>query len=287
MLPTNTTPLSLTYGPGCHSPLKESHGQLNTPPGSFIARGAGYTMFLTAGGAVLDLRGPCVSAGSAVTATVPLTATTDRSAALATAPAAGATEPAQAAAIGAAQPNATAAGVPPTLPTAFGDPRHAQPCARGGAVLRFHPTNGANAAPRLVGQDQQPGIVNYLIGNNPAQWHTNVHTYAKVAYQDVYPGVSMVYYGNQGRLEEDYLVAPGTDPSSIHIAVDGAQGLSTDAQGNLVLQTAVGALTESKPLIYQKIDGKRQEVSGRYTLDGSGEARFQVGTYDATKPLNY
>ena len=65
---------------------------------------------------------------------------------------------------------------------------------------------GANPAPQMVGLDKLPGESNYFIGNDPKNWHTSIPTYAKVRYQDVYPGVDMLYYGNQGQLEYDFVV---------------------------------------------------------------------------------
>ena len=221
-------------------------------------------MFLTTGGAMLDLRGSCADA---------------------LAPAAGAPDLAHPATTGTAQPTAMASSALPGAALPSGAAPQPQACAPGGAVLRFHPTNGATAAPGLMGQDQLPGVVNYLIGNDPTQWRTNVPTYARVAYQGVYPGIDLVYYGNQGRLEEDYVVAPGADVSRIHIAVDGAQGLSLDAGGNLVLQTAVGALTETSPVIHQQVNGQRREVSGHYIRLGAQTLGFAVGRYDTSQPL--
>ena len=76
--------------------------------------------------------------------------------------------------------------------------------------------------------DQLPGIVNYFIGDDPAKWRTNIPTYAKVQYQDVYPGIDLAYYGNQGQLEYDLIVAPGADPNQIRLVFDGAEKIEVD-----------------------------------------------------------
>jgi hypothetical protein len=75
---------------------------------------------------------------------------------------------------------------------------------------------GGNSAPAVVGQDTLPGKVNYFLGNDPAQWHTHISTFARVEYQNVYPGINLDYYGRQGQLEYDFVVAPGADPSLFH-----------------------------------------------------------------------
>jgi hypothetical protein len=75
---------------------------------------------------------------------------------------------------------------------------------------------GANPQPPVAGLEELPGKVNYFIGNDPTKWRTNVPTYTKVKYEDVYPGVDLVYYGNQRQLEYDFVVAPGADPKPSH-----------------------------------------------------------------------
>ena len=77
---------------------------------------------------------------------------------------------------------------------------------------------GANPSPQAVGLDELPGKANYFIGNNPQNWHTNIPTYAKVQYRDVYPGIDLIYYGNQRQLEYGFVVAHGADPGVIRLA---------------------------------------------------------------------
>jgi hypothetical protein len=144
---------------------------------------------------------------------------------------------------------------------------------------------GANPATQLVGMDLLSGTSNYLIGNDPSQWHTNIADYARVEARGVYPGVNLVYYGNQRRLEYDFTVAPGADPGAIRLAFPGAESATLDDQGNLVLQTAGGAVVEQAPVLYQEAGGVRQAVSGHYVLEENGQAGFAVGSYDQSKPL--
>ncbi len=144
---------------------------------------------------------------------------------------------------------------------------------------------GANAQPQVVGLDQQPGVSNYFIGNDPSQWYTGVANYGKVEYQDVYPGINLVYYGNQQQLEYDWVVAPGADPSVITLGFQGADGMTLDAAGNLVLHTAGGDLVEDAPVVYQESYGVHSAVSGQYVMQGNNQVGFVVGAYDSSKPL--
>src|SRR6185503_16345651 len=104
------------------------------------------------------------------------------------------------------------------------DPRRTAPEAtvREGSVLRLK-LIGANAGAQVEGQDQLPGRVNYFTGNDPEKWRRNVPTYRKVYYKDLYPGIDVVYYGNQRELEYDFVVAPGANPKVIKFRVEGAE----------------------------------------------------------------
>jgi hypothetical protein len=152
------------------------------------------------------------------------------------------------------------------------------------AVLRIR-LLGANSAPQLTGFDELPGKANYFIGNDPKKWRKDVPTYAKVKYHAVYPGVDLVYYGNQRQLEHDFIVAPGADPRVITLRLEGAKKVSLDSHGDLVLKTKSGDVRLQKPMVYQEVDGVRQEVSGGYKLKGKNRVGFEVATYDVTKPL--
>ena len=121
---------------------------------------------------------------------------------------------------------------------------------------------GANPSPRVSGLEELPGKSNYFIGNDPSQWRTNVPHYAKVQYNDVYPGVDLVYYGNQRQLEYDLVVAPGADPGAIALSFEGVERLRIDAQGDLVLHTSGGQIRQHKPLVYQEVDGGHREIAG-------------------------
>jgi hypothetical protein len=144
---------------------------------------------------------------------------------------------------------------------------------------------GANPAAQVTGLDQLPGTSNYFIGNDPSQWHTHIANYGQVQYQGVYPGVNLVYYGNQQQLEYDFVVAPGANPGQIQFKVLGADSISLDKQGSLVLSTALGDVLEHAPVIYQEVGGARQPVAGQFVLLGQDEVGFQVGPYHASLPL--
>ncbi len=151
------------------------------------------------------------------------------------------------------------------------------------AVVRLQLV-GANATPVVTGRAEQPGKVNYFLGNDPAKWHTNIATFGRVEYDDVYPSIDLVYYGNQRQLEYDFVVAPGADPSVIRVNVSGAERLEIDPAGDLVVTAGGQELRQHKPFVYQEVGGARQEVASRFVLEGR-QVRFQLDTYDTSRPL--
>jgi hypothetical protein len=137
---------------------------------------------------------------------------------------------------------------------------------------------------RVTGLEKLPGVSNYFIGNDPAKWRTGIPQYARVEYEGVYRGVDLVCYGREGRLEYDFVVAPGASPDQVRLAWEGVDSLRLDEHQDLVLQTANGDLRMYRPRVYQKIGGKRVDVEAQYTLRGR-EVGFEVAAYDAARPL--
>ena len=223
--------LAQAYG---HLPLsfQPNRGQTDRRV-DFVARGQGYTLFLTPRGSVLSLLAPARWGNRGAT--------------------------------GARSPGSSYL------------------TAGRSAVLRMR-LAGASDYPHGAALGRLPGDNNYLIGNNPKRWHTGVPSYAGALYRNVYPGISLLYHGLQGRLEYDFRVAPGGDPSRIALAFSGASALSLDGQGNLLLRTPAGLVRQHRPLVYQRIGGVRHMVSGRFVVDGR-DVGFRVGRYDRSAPL--
>jgi Bacterial Ig-like domain (group 2)/Nidogen-like/Divergent InlB B-repeat domain len=144
---------------------------------------------------------------------------------------------------------------------------------------------GANLAPAMTGLSELPGKVNYLIGNDPLQWHTGVSLYSKVRTEQVYPGVDLLFHGDQRQLEYDFVVAPGADPSKIEFRIRGAARMKIDSRGDLVLHTAGSDFRMHKPIIYQIVAAERRLVDGSFVRKGNREVAFRLGAYDHNEPL--
>ncbi|MHC4953260.1 MAG: DUF7948 domain-containing protein [Planctomycetota bacterium] len=139
---------------------------------------------------------------------------------------------------------------------------------------------GCNPEPRVTGRDELPGKVNYYRGSNPDDWQTAVPTYGEVEYQDVYPGVDLVYHGAGCDLEYDFIVAPGGDPADIRLRFEGTDSMEIDDRGDLVLHVSSGVVRHRKPVLYQE----REEIHGSFVIRGD-EVGFDVGAYDSERPL--
>src|SRR5262245_3314862 len=133
------------------------------------------------------------------------------------------------------------------------------------SVLRMK-LAGAHPDPRIRGVDKLPGKTNYFTGQDQSRWRAQVPSFARVKYENVYKGVDLVYYGNQGQLEYDFIVAPGADPSEIRLAFEGAEKMEIDANGDLALRTPAGLLRQRKPQVYQEVNGTRLEIPSRYRI---------------------
>jgi sugar lactone lactonase YvrE len=270
-------------------PLSFEVNQGQTDPRvKFLSRGSGYTLFLTGNEAVLSLKRPSA-------------ATPQQSASRGLPLASGLSRPAKG-----NEPRMADVRPLPLVQnpkSQIGNGPAAVPESLAPDVVRLKLV-GANPEAQAVGLDPLPGKSNYFIGNDPKKWRTNVPNYARVKYQEIYPGIDLVYYGNQQQLEYDFVVAPGADPSvvTLEVGVEGirpAKGergspLQIAADGDLVIHLGGGEVRFHKPVVYQPVinhgqwpadSGERTVVEGHYVLTASNQVRFALGPYDHTRLL--
>ncbi len=158
---------------------------------------------------------------------------------------------------------------------------------------------GANPAPGISASQELPGKANYFIGNDPTNWRTNIHSYGSVKYEQVYRGVDLVYYGNQSRLEYDFVVAPSASPKGIRLAISGEEispgagatsstpiVLKLAKNGDLVVAIANSEVRYQKPVAYQiAADGQKRLVAARFVLKSKNEVGFALSSYDRSRTL--
>ena len=161
-------------------------------------------------------------------------------------------------------------------------------------TLRKDSGKGVALALRLLGADPRvapsgdrraPGTANFLEGDDPPRWHTDVPGYLGVVYRDVWPGIDMRLRGEAGELKYEFRVRPGASVEDIRLAYRGATGLRRDGDGALQIGTGLGELRDAPPTTYQEIGGARELVSSRYVLGDGRSYGFAVGRYDHGREL--
>ncbi len=151
------------------------------------------------------------------------------------------------------------------------------------AVVRMRFVGGSNSASAQP-VDALPGTSNYMIGNDSSKWLTNVPGYAKLRYENVYPGIDVLYQGDNKQLRYDFIVKPGADASAIRLAFQGADKISVTKDGDLALTIGGKTLVTKKPFTYQEDGGAKKEVASHFVIK-DGNVTFELAKYDATKDL--
>ena len=212
--------------------FEPNQGQTD-PRVKFLARGAGYGLFLTGDEAVLELH--------------------------------------------------RAASIQHSAPGSQRSDLSSQPASS--SVIRMR-LDGANSSARVSGASPLPGKSNYFIGNNPSKWRHDIPQFGRVEYQAVYPGVDLVYYGDQGQLEYDFRVAPAADPNQIALSFQGAAArIDSGDSGDLVLSTASGDVRFHAPRVYQQDGNKQKTIAGSFRQIADNKIGFTVGAYDRNREL--
>ncbi len=144
---------------------------------------------------------------------------------------------------------------------------------------------GARPDPSPTGIGPQAIHTNFISGNDPSKWLLDVPTFAQTRYKGLYPGTDLLCYGTNGKLEYDWILQPGADPSCIRVAFEGATSLKVDTQGNLIARTPHGELVQAPPVAYQTIDGQKVRVQAKFHIDRGKQVGFTLGRYDRTREL--
>ncbi|MEZ0578330.1 hypothetical protein [Nocardioides sp. MH1] len=153
---------------------------------------------------------------------------------------------------------------------------------RSSAAVVLDPV-GAAREPRVVGRRHRSTTTSYFLGNDRSEWRRDVRTFDRARYQDLYPGIDLVFGGDRTGPEYDFLVSPGSDPATIRYRLRGAESLRIE-DGALVATTAAGDFVHRAPVAFQRVDGHRRIVESSFRLR-RGVVTFDVGAYDRDRPL--
>jgi HYDIN/CFA65/VesB-like, Ig-like domain/Beta-propeller repeat/Cep192 domain 4 len=241
-----------------------NEGQVN-PRARYLARGQGFTLFLTRGDAILRLRKSRVVDQSSASTLPDLSHSAPS-----------------------ADPFSLRTGSSSLFPTpaVAGELNRALGVSSSGTAdvvgLRLL---GANRNARITAADQLPGKTSYFLGNNPREWHTNIPNYARVQYHRIYPGIDLVYYGRQGQLENDFILSPESDAKLIRLGLEGAERVHVNAFGDLVLAVNGGEVYLRHPRAYQGRGVGRKQIAVHYVLRAGNQVSFDLGAYDHHREL--
>ena len=143
---------------------------------------------------------------------------------------------------------------------------------------------GASDDVHITAEKQQESFNNYFTGNDPSKWASNCKIYKGVTYHNMYPGIDVRYYSDNGTLKYDIVVNPGANAANILLKYEGAEKL-TIKSGLLYVKTSVGDVKELEPYSYQFSKDGKSEVNCRYEIVNGNSVRFKIKSYSANLPL--
>ena len=126
---------------------------------------------------------------------------------------------------------------------------------------------------------------NYFIGNNPALWKKNCSVYQAITYKNMYPGIDINYYTNEGTLKYDIIIHPNANITPLLMNFKGVDGLEVINE-QLVIKTSVGEVRELAPYAYQIINGARKTIGCKFKVTGN-EVRFVLDNYSPASTFSY
>lgn len=144
---------------------------------------------------------------------------------------------------------------------------------------------GAESSVPISGVDRLPGKANYFLGRDPVRWRMNVPTFSRLRARGVYPGIDVVFYGPDGKLEFDFELSAGANPEMIRLAVKGTNGLSVGHRGDLVASVAGKEVILRRPDVFQEVEGRRREIPAAYEILGENLVGFKIAEYDRQRRI--
>ncbi len=135
-----------------------------------------------------------------------------------------------------------------------------------------------------VGGETFSHTVSFFRGNDPANWRANVPAYRELRYPEILTGVELRVESRKHGFEYTFHVQPHTKPD-LRFRYEGITGLETSSTGDLVVRTALGHFTESRPVAFQWIDGAKRDVPSSFEIVSNREYRIAVGPYDERHEL--
>jgi len=154
-------------------------------------------------------------------------------------------------------------------------------------ILNFHcykVTFVGASTPKMSGERPQKNYYNYFVGNDSSCWRAGIHPYRDVNYTNVYNGIDMHFSSDKGNLIYEFIVHPEGNASQVSLKFEGQDQIQL-RNGELIISTSVGQVSEMKPVAYQFINDNRVEVACNYHLEGNVLTYDFPGGYDHSHVL--
>lgn len=142
----------------------------------------------------------------------------------------------------------------------------------------------SNPNSKKLGIGKKEFYHNYFLGNDPKRWKSNVQVYSGVTYENLYPGIDLKFFDNDGDFKYEFRVKPGSDPSQIKVKYLHTDGIHIDSEGNLIINTNAGPVRENTPFCYQIVHGHLVRVSCHFQLS-ENEITYKIGNYNSNYEL--
>ncbi|MBV8847768.1 MAG: SBBP repeat-containing protein [Bryobacterales bacterium] len=141
---------------------------------------------------------------------------------------------------------------------------------------------GSNPEARFNASDPAKTQTNYFVGKD----YRSVQSFSRLQQTGTYKGIDVVYYGDGQRLEYDFNLQPGADPSAIRMRFQGADQVRVNDRGEIVLKLGTGEVVQNAPVVYQRVNSKEVvAVESRYRIAENGDIGLLLGDYDRARPV--
>ncbi len=143
---------------------------------------------------------------------------------------------------------------------------------------------GANPNPEIIAEGKSADYTNYYLPDL-----IQTHSYQKVIYKNIYPGIDWVIYSTppspngegKGGVKYDFIVHSNADPSFIKLKYTHAERIYLDMDGNLILRNRLGDIKENAPVAFQN----NENIPIRFKLQDSNVLSYELPTYNKDKML--
>ena len=107
---------------------------------------------------------------------------------------------------------------------------------------------------------------NFFHGNNKNKHVSNVNSFYSILYNSIYNNIDVQFYSNNHNLKYDFIIRPGGKIKDIKLLYEGVSPKLDDKNNILKIDLNFLSIIESKPFVYQIINGDTNYVECEYKI---------------------